>query len=200
VRGSPALQGDQARAVPPAEELARLGPALAAEQPTNPYHVAAILVLAFTGARPTEILTLKRDRLRLDQGMVMLHRKGRWLPLYLPKPAIAVLESLEQKDGNPYVFPGNAGGAVSMSRLQQLWWRVRAAAEIDDVRLYDLRHTLASMALNAGASLEIIGGLLGHTVPATTKRYAHLAALPVRAAGERVAEEIDVAMGRRVGK
>lgn len=121
-------------------ELARVGPALVAEQGTHPYHVAAILVLAFTGGRPVEILTLKWDQLRVDQAMVMLHRKGRWLPLYIPKPAIAVLEALAPKDGNPYVFPGaNTASPVSMSRLQQLWARVRAAAGKPE-RVLDLVH------------------------------------------------------------
>lgn len=182
------------------EELARLGPALVAEKGENPYAVAALLVLAFTGARPHEVLELKWEQLRLDQGLVMLYRKGRWLPLYLPKPAVAIIEAQQPKDGNPYVFPGKVvAHHVSMGGLHTVWKRVRESAQLVDVRPYDLRHTLASMALNAGTSLEIIGGLLGHTQPATTKRYAHLAALPVRAAGESVAQEIDVAMGRRKG-
>jgi integrase len=181
-----------------AEDLARLGPALVAAKGENPYGVAALLVLAFTGARPIEILTLKWEQLRIDQALVMLRRKGRWLPLYLPKPAVLILEELERKEGNPYVFPGRiTANHVSMGGLHTLWKRVKAAAQLVDVRPYDLRHTLASMALNAGTSLEIIGGLLGHSNPATTKRYAHLAALPVRTAGERVAEEIDAAMGRK---
>lgn len=180
------------------EELARLGPVLAAEKIENPYGVAALLTLAFTGARPNEVLTLKWEQLRLDQGVVMIRRKGRWLPLYLPGPAVAVLADLPRKEGNPYVFPGRrVANPMSMGGLHTMWRRVRDAAQLVDVRPYDLRHTLASVAVNAGFSLEIIGGLLGHLNPTTTKRYAHLAAGPVREAGETAAKEIEEALKRR---
>lgn len=182
-----------------ADELARLGPALVDARNANPYEVAAILVLAFTGARPTEILTLERERLRLDLGHVMVQRKGRWLPIYLPPPAITILQALPEKPLNPYVFPAakSNGPLTNVGPLRKVWRRVRDAAGLADVRLYDLRHTLASMAVNTGTSLPIIGGLLGHTSAKTTQRYAHLAALPVRTAGKRVAKKIDAALGRR---
>lgn len=175
-----------------AEELARLGPALLAEKADNPYTVAAVLVLAFTGARPSEILELKREQLRLELGHVMLLRKGQWRPLYLPPPALLILDEVPEVAGNPYVFPGRiVAGHVSMGGLHTMWKRVRTAAELEDVHPYDLRHTLASMAINTGYSLEVIGGMLGHTNVATTARYAHLAAAPVREAGKDVAGQIE---------
>jgi integrase len=63
-----------------------------------------------------------------------------------------------------------------------------------DVRLHDLRHTFASVGAAGGLSLPMIGRLLGHTQAATTQRYAHLAADPVRAANEAVAQRIATAM------
>ncbi len=53
-------------------------------------------------------------------------------------------------------------------------------------RVHDLRHTYASILASSGLSLPIIGQLLGHTQPATTARYSHLADDPLRAATERV--------------
>ena len=47
------------------------------------------------------------------------------------------------------------------------------------LRLHDLRHAFASVAAGSGLGLPIIGKLLGHTQPATTNRYAHLAADPL---------------------
>ena len=47
-----------------------------------------------------------------------------------------------------------------------------------DVRIHDLRHTFASVAVTKGMSLPMIGALLGHSQPRTTARYAHLAADP----------------------
>lgn len=59
-------------------------------------------------------------------------------------------------------------------------------AELGDVRLRDLRHSFASVAVSEGASLPIIGALLGQTDAATTQRYAHLSNDPVRADSEEV--------------
>ena len=47
-------------------------------------------------------------------------------------------------------------------------------AGLEKVRLHDLRHTAASIAINEGTSLAIVGRMLGHTQPQTTQRYAHV--------------------------
>jgi integrase len=54
------------------------------------------------------------------------------------------------------------------------------------VRVHDLRHSFASILVSAGASLPLIGQMLGHTQPATTARYAHLFDDPLRQAAETV--------------
>ena len=63
--------------------------------------------------------------------------------------------------------------------IQNTWERIRKAASIPEVRLHDLRHSFASMAVASGASLPMIGKLLGHSQPQTTARYAHLADDPM---------------------
>jgi integrase len=78
--------------------------------------------------------------------------------------------------------------------LQKPWRRKRAKANPNDVRIHDLRHSLASVAAGTGMGLPMIGKLLGHTQPATTARYAHLAADPVRAASNLIGAEISTAM------
>ena len=60
-----------------------------------------------------------------------------------------------------------------------------ASADIKNARIHDLRHTHASILVSAGYSLPIVGHLLGHTQPATTARYAHLADDPLRLATEK---------------
>jgi integrase len=74
--------------------------------------------------------------------------------------------------------------------LQKPWRAIRKRAGLEDVRIHDLRHTFASVAAASGASLPIIGKLLGHAQSATTERYAHLAADPVRLVGEQTRQRL----------
>jgi len=55
------------------------------------------------------------------------------------------------------------------------------------IRIHDLRHTFASHLVSSGESLHIVGKLLGHTLPQTTARYAHLADGALRDAANRFA-------------
>ena len=72
----------------------------------------------------------------------------------------------------------------------KLWLKIRAEAGLEGVRLHDLRHTFASMAIEAGLGLPVIGKLLGHNNAATTQRYAHLAEDPAREALEVIGKKI----------
>jgi integrase len=156
----------------------------------GPHIIAALRLLALTGARLSEILTLQWD-------YVDFERQTLWLPdsksgkksIFLSQPAIEVLANLPRFDGNPFVIVG-AKERAHLKNLQKPWGRIRKAAGLDDVRLHDLRHSFASIAAAAGLSLPVIGRLLGHTKSVTTERYAHLAANPLRAANEAVGERI----------
>jgi integrase len=63
--------------------------------------------------------------------------------------------------------------------IRRPWESIRRTAGLDDVHFHDLRHSYASLLVNDGASLPIIGRLLGHTQAQTTMRYAHLADDPL---------------------
>ena len=65
------------------------------------------------------------------------------------------------------------------------------------MRIHDLRHSFASVGAGSGHGLLIIGRLLGHSTPATTARYAHLADHPVQRAADAIAGEIAAALDRR---
>src|SRR4029078_6860981 len=71
--------------------------------------------------------------------------------------------------------------------VRKLWARVTKKAGLEDVRIHDLRHTFASMLASSGASLTLVGSLLGHTKASTTPRYAHIHLDPQRAGVEIVA-------------
>ena len=82
---------------------------------------------------------------------------------------------------NPWVIAGHQHGE-HLGNLQKSWQAVRKLAGLDHIRIriHDLRHTFASVAVASGGSLPAIGRQLGHSQPGTTQRYAHLGDDPVR--------------------
>ncbi len=180
------------------QELARLGEALAeaeTNKTTSPHVIAALRLLVLTGARLSEILTLKWSYVEFDNILLRLpDSKTGAKVIYLNAPALQILSDLPRLEGNPFVICGGKAGA-RLVNLQKPWRRIREAAGLDDVRIHDLRHSFASVAAGSGQSLPVIGALLGHTQPQTTARYAHLAADPLRAASDAIGGRIADAMG-----
>jgi integrase len=171
------------------EELAKLGDALAAYD-GSPYAVAAIKLLAFTGARLGEVLGLRWEWIDFERGEARLpDSKTGAKTLHLPPPALSVLAELPRIDSNPYVICGSRDGAALVN-LEKPWRVIRKAAGLGDVRLHDLRHAFASVAVMGGMSLPIIGKILGHKQIATTQRYAHFASDPIKEAAASVAGQI----------
>jgi integrase len=178
------------------QELQRLNAVLTDNQAKaeSPFAVAAIGLLVTTGARLTEILTLRWEYVDLENRVLRLpdSKTGAKL-IYLNAAAIQLLRTIPRMQGNHYVIAGARPGA-HLVELQKPWRRIRAKAGLDKVRIHDLRHNFASVAAAAGLSLPMIGKLLGHTQASTTQRYAHLAADPVRAASNLIGAEISAVM------
>ena len=91
--------------------------------------------------------------------------------------------------GQPWVIPGFKP-TRHLADLNHYWDRVRERADLQDVRIHDIRHSFASRALALGESLSMIGKLLGHKKIDTTSRYAHLARDSIKASSARVADSI----------
>jgi integrase len=179
------------------DELARLGAALdhaATNNLAGPFALAALRLLILTGARLSEILTLEWSFIDLGRKMIFLpDSKTGQKPVSLNDDAAAVLASLPRLANNPYVIVGNRTGA-HLVNLQKPWQTVRKLAGLEGVRIHDLRHTFASVAVASGGSLPEIGRQLGHSQPQTTQRYAHLADDPVRDLTERTGRKLAEAM------
>lgn len=180
------------------EELGRLGAVLreAEEAQTEmPSVLACIRLLIFTGARLSEVLGLTWTQIDWGRGLALLpDSKTGEKPLRLPPPALGVLRRLTPLPGNPYCLPGRRL-CRPLSNPHRPWYRLCAAAGLEGVRLYDLRHTYATTAGELGYSLPMIGALLGHRHQATTARYTHLVRDPVTQAAERVGEALEAALG-----
>jgi integrase len=182
-------------------ELSRLGEALrAAEKTEHPSAVAAIRLLILTGCRLSEILTLQWDFIDFDGQCLRLpdSKTGRKI-VPVAAAAMEVLKGLKAEKDNPFALIGAKAGSRFVG-LQRPWQRIRKAAELEDVRLHDLRHSFASVAASGGEGLPVIGKLLGHKQAVTTQRYAHVHLDPLVAVAERVAGTINAAMGRQRGK
>lgn len=176
-------------------EFARLGRALRdveAEGSETPSAVAAIRLLILTGCRLGEIQTLKWDYIQGDEIELPDSKTGK-KTIHLGSAARAVLSGIEPSPNNPFVIIGSKPGTY-LSDLQHPWQRIRKRARLEDVRIHDLRHSFASGALALGEGLPMIGKLLGHRQVQTTARYAHLAADPIKAAAERVSENLASAL------
>lgn len=117
---------------------------------------------------------------------------------------------------SPFVFPSDISPDQPIQEIRRTWMTVckvagltdkvpkknRAGKPIKDkegqiitidwpnVRIHDLRHSFASILVSAGASLPLIGQMLGHTQVQTTQRYAHLYDGPLRQAADMVGEVI----------
>jgi integrase len=183
--------------------LSRLGDALReAEQDKtcSPWVIAAIRLLTLTGARRNEILTLQWEHVSEEHESLFLpdSKTGR-KAVHLSPPALALLQAIPRLEGNPYAICGERPGR-HLVNIEKPWRRIRAAAKLDDVRLHDLRHSFASVAASGGQSLIVIGKMLGHSQPATTARYAHLADDPMKAASDAVGRHIASAMEGRTSE
>ena len=111
------------------------------------------------------------------------------MPISEDVAAIVRQRQLLVSKGNPWLFPGDVPGQP-VKEIRRFWMRIRKTAQIEDVRIHDLRHTFASLLVSGGASLEMIGKLLGHTQMQTTQRYAHLLDAPLRAGLDAVASAV----------
>jgi integrase len=153
--------------------------------------------LILTGARLREILHLGWDHVDFERGLLLLpDSKTGKKAIVLNAPALDVLANLPRVGA--YVIAGQAAGSEQerpRADLKRPWQAVAKRAGLNGVRIHDLRHTHASVGAGAGLGLPIIGKLLGHAQAATTARYAHLDADPLRRASDRIGSHIAAAMG-----
>ena len=167
------------------EEMQRLGAVLSRHENTRPLEIATIRLLLLTGCRRNEILTLKWPDYR--EGRLYL-RDSKTGPrtVWLSSPARGILDGLPRRGA--WIFPARRKRShFSPTMLDPFWWKVRGEAGLSDVRLHDLRHSYASVALLNGATVPTIARLVGHNDTATTLKYTHLNHTAVRAAVETVA-------------
>jgi integrase len=162
-----------------------------------PNHLPAIALklLVLTGARKNEVLASKWDQFDLTSGVwtkpshMTKQKKKEHLPL--SEQALTALSHLKTLNTNnsEYLFPSHIGNKP-LQEIKRFWWKVTKEANLENVRIHDLRHTHASHLVSRGLSLSIVGKLLGHTQASTTQRYAHLADEALRSAAQLFGDQV----------
>lgn len=173
------------------EELPALAQAIDAEP--NVYVRAAVWLYLLTGLRKTELLQARRDDVDWNRGTLRLPetKSGEEQSATLSGPALAILQSVPQQEGNPYFLCGAKPGH-HLVNIEKPWRRIRKAAGIEDVRLHDLRRTTGSWLSQASVDLNLIREALRHQNISTTLTYARL--------GQDAARDVMEEHGRRILK
>lgn len=177
------------------DELRRLHRALDRHARTGTHRARQadiIRLLLLTGCRRGEILALRWNEVDGD-AIALSDAKTGPRKVYLNARARRIIDR-QPRGESVFVFPSVRNPARPHYPHLRLWDRVRKDAGIEDVRLHDLRHTMASHAVMNGVPVPVVSRLLGHSNVRTTLRYAHLSDRDIEAAAERVGAAMARAM------
>ena len=161
-----------------ADELPRFFKAL--EEETSEKVRDFIKLALFTGQRRMNCLQMRWEDVHLDRAVWSLPKTktGRH-QVPLTAAALEVLRRRhDQRTDSEFVFPGLHGRDHLKDPMRQ-WRGILKRAGIENLRLHDLRRSLGSWQATTGASLSVIGKVMGHAQPNTTAIYARLADAPV---------------------
>ena len=183
-------------------ELTRLGAVLSeAERKQTELldAVNAIRLLALTGCRLSEVLSLQWRDIDLELGALLIRdAKAGSRSHAIGSPAAMLLSNIEPIDSSPWVFHRrDLSGPLPDYSLKKVWRRIRDAACIEDARLHDLRHTVGTYAGQTGANAFLVRDKLGHKTVAMTSRYVNRDADPLRRLSNEVEGRIEAAMSGR---
>jgi integrase len=172
------------------EEIRKLAEALDSAEDRRAADILRLCML--TGARVGEVRQARFEHFSLEHlswskpASMTKQRKVHRLPISDEAASIVRQRLLLVPKGCSFLFPGDTPGQP-VQEIRRFWAQVQKKVGIPGVRVHDLRHTFASLLVSGGASLEMIGKLLGHSQMQTTQRYAHLMDSPLRAGVDAVA-------------
>ncbi|MEI8296027.1 MAG: tyrosine-type recombinase/integrase [Alphaproteobacteria bacterium] len=149
-----------------------------------------VYISLLTGARKTNVLEMRWKDVNFDRQEWLIPDTKNDEPLRVPLvlKAIEILKSRLQKYGEKeWVFQGS-GKTGHMIEPKSGWKRILKQANIEDLRLHDLRRTVGSWQAATGANSYIIGGTLGHKDQKSTAVYARLNIDPIRASLEKATQ------------
>lgn len=155
--------------------------------------VAIVKVLLLTGMRKREVMDMKWADVDLSSGHWKLenNKSGKPRLIRLASESLAEIRKMLPRQSE-YIF-ANPQTGQAFNDIRKCYDKIMKAAGIPNMRIHDLRHNFASMAVNKGLSLYVVQHLLGHASPQTTQRYAHLNGEVMLDAYQKVAEIVNQA-------
>jgi len=175
IKRLPVTERGVVRYLSPAEEK-RLYKALDSR---TGYFPVFVRLLVNTGIRPREAFTLEWSAVNFDLKQITVHAafsktdKTRHIPLNTTIFKIMQDWHTQVNEDSPHVFT-NPVTEKRIVSVQKVWRNCLMDADIQEFRLYDLRHTFASKLAMAGVEIYRIAELLGHSSVEMSKVYAHL--------------------------
>jgi len=177
-----------------AEETQRLRDALEKNANTQLKYIVSLLLL--TGARKRELLDARWEDVDLERRIWKIPRSKtglRYVPL--SSAALGVLVQVPRFEGCPFLL-ANPVTLLPYNQIHFSWNKARKAAGLPDVRMHDLRHSMASFMVNSGRSLYEVAKVLGHTQLKTTERYSHLSQATLLSAVDAAADATGMIWGQ----
>ena len=176
-------------------ELAALAEALDDLDEQYPSPVAAIRVAAMTGLRISECLSMAWEHVSFETGRATLPKTktGRRV-IPLAAPVLNLLSRLPQINGNPWVFAGTKGAATTYKTARRVFAEACEGAGLADVRLHDLRRSVATGLAASGINAYTLRDVLGHSTLTMSNRYVRMAGDALTEATERAAALTSAAM------
>ena len=182
------------------EEIGKLGQAMRDAEllGENPTGLTAIRLLLLTGLRRMEALTLRGKWVDGRARCIRFNdtKSGPQLRAIGSEP-VRLIDAQREGDRSGWVFP-SAHGDGHLVGLPKILERICNRAGLRGVTIHVFRHSFAATAAEMGFSELTIAGLLGHSVPGITARYAHVPDSALVSAADRVAMRIASALDGKV--
>ena len=171
------------------EELARFFEAL--DLTENPAFKDYILLSLFTGARKSNVLGMRWKDIDFERNVWKIpgevSKNGEPMQIPLLPDAVGILKQRRAETSSVFVLPG-PGSTGHYTTPTHAWETLLKRAELEDLRIHDLRRSMGSWMTIQGASLPLVGKALGHKTSQATSIYARLNLDPVRAAMDQAVE------------
>jgi len=176
----------------------------------GPKYGPAVVFASETGMRPSEWLAIEWRDIDRKAGVVRVERtcaygvtksygktarSRRRIPL--STRALEALDITPRRLDVRLVFPGVRGGVIDLKNFRRAQWKpALESAGLPSRRIYDMRHSFATWALDAGLSIFDLSRYMGTSVEMIDRTYGHLA----QGAEQSAREKLDAAYARRFGQ